>query len=77
MRSLLMALDSSFRNPTSKQKEGYARYVQTLSAAAVIGAVTLAFAASESTTSVVSRVVAMALMGVVLFLLAAVLSRGE
>jgi hypothetical protein len=71
------ALAAAFRSPSAKQKELYGRYFHTLSAAAAIGATTVLFAEVHPTPFVVVGVVGAAVIGVVLFLFGAVLSRGN
>jgi hypothetical protein len=53
-----LALARLFRSPTPKQREAYARYLHTLSAAALIGAVTISFSDLAATASTALRVTA-------------------
>jgi hypothetical protein len=72
-----VALLVAIRSPTSKQKEAYARYVHTLSAAGAIGSMTLVFSESPMTAFAVGRAGAMLVLAIVLFAAGALLSRGE
>lgn len=63
----------------SKQKEAYCRWMHTLSAAAIIGAATIAFS-RELSASIwydASRVIALVLIGVLLFLVGTRLLKEE
>jgi hypothetical protein len=63
--------------PNAKQNEAYARYCHTLSAAGVIGALTLIFSESPTTSSVALRSIAMFLAAVVLFIFGTLVVRGS
>ena len=76
-RGWLLALGSALRSPTAKQKEAYGRYLHTLSAAGMIGAVTLIFPGSFPTTSAIVRATTMLLAAVILFLSGTVLIRED
>ena len=64
----LRALRKALRSPTAKQKDAYARYCHTLSAAGAIGAVTLVFSESTLTAFALFRAAAMLVLAVLLFL---------
>lgn len=79
-KRLILLLDetkSAFRTPTLKQKEAYGRLSHTLSAASLIGSVTVMFTETEATAYVVSKVAALVFWGVLLFWVGAILSKGE
>ena len=67
------ALGRALRSPTIKQKEAYARYCHTLSAAMLIAGGALPFAATEIDPSVILRATAAALLAVLLFVWGALL----
>jgi hypothetical protein len=62
------ALRRSLISPSVKQKEAYARYCHTLSAAALIGAMTLFFSDSPLTASSATRGGTLLVFSVILFL---------
>jgi hypothetical protein len=62
-----LALWSALRPPSGKQKDLYARYCHTLSAAAVIAAISLVFADYAMTLSLLLRSSTMFVAAVVLF----------
>lgn len=64
---MLSAISRAFRSPTAKQREAYARYCHTLSAAVLIAAGAMPFAAAETTPSVILRVVAAVMLALLLF----------
>ena len=68
------ALRRSLISPSVKQKEAYARYCHTMSAAALIGAMTVFFSDSPLTISAGFRAAAMLVVGVILFLTGMVLN---
>ncbi len=74
---LLQETKSAFRAPTLKQKEAYGRLSHTLSAASLIGAVTVMFTETHATAYVVSKIAALVFWGVLLFWVGAILSKGE
>lgn len=74
---LLEETKKAFRTPTLKQKEAYGRLSHTLSAASLIGAVTVMFTETQATAYVVSKVAALVFWGVLLFWVGAILSKGE
>lgn len=63
------------KHPTGKQKESYARFLQTLSAACFIGATTIAF--SGTGWQVAQRTVGLVFVGVVLFFVSALFAKGD
>lgn len=63
------------KHPTGKQKESYARFLHTLSAACLIGATTVAF--SGSGWEVAQRTIGLVFVGVVLFFVAAPFAKGD
>ena len=67
-RRWLLALGAGLRSPSVKQKEAYARYCHTLSAAGLIGTVTLVFSEPTLTLFGFLRAVAMLALAVLLFL---------
>jgi hypothetical protein len=71
---LARSLFEPLRSPTGKQKESYARYLQTLSAACLVGSATVAYGSADWIT--VLRAGALALIGIVLFFVAAPLAKG-
>ena len=64
----LQALGAALRSPTARQKEAHARYCHTISAAGLIGGVTLLFSESALTMFSVVRATAMLVVAVVLFI---------
>ena len=68
---------TALRAPSDRQKDLYARYCHTLSAAGIIGAISLVFADSEMTLSVLLRSSTMFVAAVVLFVTGALLTREE
>lgn len=77
LNQLLLETKSAFRNPTLKQKEAYGRLAHTLSAASLVGAVTVMFTETVATPYVVAKIGALVFWGVLLFWTGAILSRGE
>jgi hypothetical protein len=65
------------RSPRPKQKEAYARYCHTLSAAGVIGSLTLVLSEAPLTGFAALRGVAMFISAVLLFVAGAFLSRED
>ena len=63
--------------PNAKQSEAYGRYCHTLSAAGVIGALTLLFSESPATHSIALRALAMFLAAVILFVFGTLAVRGN
>lgn len=71
---------AAFKSPTLKQKESYARLLHTLSAACIIGAVTLIWSADgppHLTWSIAFRSATLILGFVVTLISGALLSKGE
>lgn len=62
-------------NPTGKQKEAYARFFHTVSAACFIGAVTVEFGGTVVAAEVKTGV--LILLGIVLFFVAASFAKGD
>ena len=79
MRTLLAIMNSVFLRPTSKQKEAYGRFLHTLSAACMVGAVWIAFTESQTGHfwSVTGEVAPFVLLGLALFIVGGILSKGE
>ena len=73
LKLLWRSLVASLTTPTGKQREAYARLAHTLTAAAVIGAFTLAW--SGTALYDVWRVVGLALLGLILFISGSLLIR--
>jgi hypothetical protein len=74
---LRLAVIAAFSSPTLKQKEAYGRFAHTLAAANLIGAATLYFADIHTTVILLYRVAMMLTVGVLLFCLGALFSKGE
>lgn len=72
----LTALGVMLVTPNTRQKEAYARYCHTLSAAAAIGSLTLAFTES-SMGSVALRSLTLLVTGVLLFIFGVLVLREE
>lgn len=77
LNKLRRELASAFRTPTGKQKEAYERFCHTLSAAAVIGVVTVVHMDNHLTVFIAERAIALVFSAVVLFVIGAALSKGE
>jgi hypothetical protein len=77
LQKLLLDTKSAFKTPTLKQKEAYGRLAHTMSAASLIGSVTVMFTEPSLTVSVGSRIGALVFWGVLLFWVGALLSKGE
>ena len=71
---LFAALRAAFTAPNVKQKEAYGRFAHTLSAASLIGAVTLMF---SETSGFAGRTAGLTVVGLICFLTGALLARGE
>jgi hypothetical protein len=69
--ALRLHVVAAFRTPSSKQIEAYARFLHTLAAAAVIGAITLVFAEGGITWSLLWRLIGLVVSGVTCFLMGA------
>jgi hypothetical protein len=72
MRRCLKAVEQAFGDPTLKQMEVYGRYLHNLSAACIIGGITVFYSTSYTAFDVLKLFTA----GVLLFLAGAVLSKG-
>ena len=70
-------LKSALRTPTLKQKDAYGRFSHTLSAASFVGAATVMFAETHASLYAVGRIAALIFWAVVLFVIGAILSKGE
>lgn len=68
MREWPAALWIVLVTPNAKQKEAYSRYCHTLSVAGVIGALTLVFSESPTTTFMAVRATAMFMLAVLLLI---------
>jgi hypothetical protein len=77
LRKLIHAVDSAVKSPTAKQKEAYGRYFHTLSAASVVAAVSVMFTETQPTPYVIARITTLALWGMLLLLVGAILSKGD
>lgn len=77
LRKLVQETKSAIKTPTLKQKEAYGRFAHTMSAASLIGSVTVMFTEPSLTVSVGSRIGALVFWGVLLFWVGALLSKGE
>lgn len=77
LEKLHQELKSTILTPTVKQKESYGRFCHTLSAAAIVGLVTVIHLDSELTLFIAQRSIALAGCAVVLFIVGAMLSKGE
>lgn len=76
-KKLLQDIGSAFRTPTLKQKEAYGRLSHTLCAASLVGAVSIMFTGVSMSWYALFRVGALTFWGVLLFLVGAILSKGE
>jgi hypothetical protein len=76
-KTMLAELKNAFSAPTLKQKEAYGRFCHTLSATALVGAVTVLHLDIEPTWYITKRFIALVLSAVVLFVVGAMLSKGE
>ncbi len=61
------AFRQALRDPSAKQKEAYARYCHTLSAAMLIAGGAIPFAGVETTPSVILRVIVAVVLALLLF----------
>lgn len=77
MKLLWSEIRSTFRTPSSRQKDAYGRFCMAMSGACFVGAVTLGFSAPPSTTYMAAKVFALVFWGVVLFVVGSILSKGE
>ena len=75
LRAVRAEIAAAMRSPTAKQKEACARYCHTMSAAGLIGGVTLVFSDSTISVSAVFRALSMLLAAVILFLLGVALNK--
>lgn len=74
---LLIETRNAFCAPDVKQKEAYGRLSHTLSAASLVGAVSVMFTETEATLYVSGKIAALVFWGVLLFWVGAILSKGE
>jgi len=79
MRESLSTLQDALLAPTLKQKEAYGRWMHTMSAAAIVGAVTIMFASKPAGAFWYDfmKVIALLTIGSALFCAGAILSKGE
>lgn len=77
LKKLLSDAKSAVRTPTLKQKEAYGRFLHTLSAASLIGAVTVTFTEPYPTASVCAKVAALVFWSCLLLWVGGILSKGE
>lgn len=70
------AIRDAVAEPTAKQKEAYGRLAHTLSAASLIGAVTIPWTSTGWTLDMALRTFALVVSSVVLFVLGALFSEG-
>jgi hypothetical protein len=77
LNKLRHELNDAFKTPTTKQKEAYGRFCHTLSAAAIVGLVTVVHMDSELTPFIAKRAFALVVCSVILFAIGAALSKGE
>lgn len=70
-------LKDAFLTPTIKQKEAYGRFCHTLTVAAIAGVLTVLHLDSELTWYIASRAIALTSGALILFVIGAVLSKGE
>jgi hypothetical protein len=71
-----LVLDA-FKRPTQKQKEAYARYLHTISAAGLIGFATLPFTDAGKAEGLGWKLIALAFSTLITFIVGAILSKGE
>ncbi len=78
-RVLIKEAVRSIRAPTAKQEEAYGRLLHTLSAACYVGAASIMFSSTSSTSFWYDalRVVSLFVVGVALSIVGAILSKGE
>lgn len=78
-REFLQAVAELLMSPTSKQKEAYCRWLHTLSAACIVGAVSIAFTKSPAQDfwTEMAKVVSLVFWAVILFIGGAILGKGE
>ena len=77
LQKLLQETKSAIKTPTLKQKEAYGHLAHTMSAASLIGSVTVMFTEPSLTTDVGARIGALVIWDVLLFWVGALLSKGE
>ena len=77
--AFLQVLAGLLMNPTGKQKEAYCRWMHTLSAACIVGAVSIAFSKSlpREFWTEAAKVASLTFWAVVLFIGGAILGKGE
>lgn len=76
--ALFMVITEPFLQPTIKQMDACCRWLHTLSAACMVGAVSIAFTKLPSgAEGSAANVVALSVWGVVLFIGGAILGKGE
>lgn len=77
MSNYLKIIIEAFKKPTQKQKEAYARYLHTISAAGLIGFATLPFTEAGKAEGLGLKLVALAFSTLITFVVGAILSKGE
>jgi hypothetical protein len=77
LRAARAEIRQAFRTPTARQKEAYARYCHTISAAGLIGAATVIFSDSALTVSALLRAASMLVVAVILFLSGTLLNKEQ
>lgn len=76
-RMLLDSIKQTFQYPTIKQKEAYGRFCHTLAAAALAGSLTVLHLDNKQTAFIAARFMVLLVSAVVLFVIGAMLSKGE
>ena len=74
---LARRLQVAFKAPTLKQKEAHGRFAHTLSAAAVIGAITIVFTEGRVTPEIAWRIAGLAVSAVICCVAGVLLVEGE
>ena len=77
MNGILKIIGDAFKRPTQKQKEAYARYLHTISAAGLIGFVTLPFTDAGKTDGLGLRLAVLAFSALITFIIGAILAKDE
>jgi succinate dehydrogenase/fumarate reductase cytochrome b subunit len=77
MRDYLKILTDAFKRPTQEQKEAYARYLHTISAAVLIGFATLPFTDAGTAEGLGVKLAALAFSTLITFIVGAILAKGE
>lgn len=77
MSEYLKTIVDAFKRPTQKQKEAYARYLHTISAAGLIGFATLPFTDAGKAEGLGVKLAALAFSTLITFIVGAILAKGE